>query len=268
MNVWLDALGHRLAEFLSQPRQFTAVAPATTVEQLLGQLEPADVLLVEGTSRVSTAIKFLTQSTWSHAAIFAGVVDGSPRFVEADMVAGVRLTDPLAYAGLHARICRPISLADDDRARVVGFVLERLGHRYDLRNVVDLARYLLPTPPVPVRLRRKLIALGSGDPTRAICSTLIAQAFQSVRYPILPNVVVKSSDDPACESCSQEVLRIRHHSLFTPRDFDVSPYFDVIKPSTPRHFDYRTLVWDLPHAVESTQTARRSDIVADDLAEL
>ena len=44
----------------------------------------------------------------------------------------------------------------------------------DLKNVFDLARYLFPVPPVPSRLRRRLIALGSGDPTRAICSTVIA----------------------------------------------------------------------------------------------
>ena len=35
-------------------------------------LRPGDVLLVEGSSRISTAIKYLTQSTWSHAALFVG----------------------------------------------------------------------------------------------------------------------------------------------------------------------------------------------------
>jgi hypothetical protein len=66
--------------------------------------------------------------------------------------------------------------------------MDRLGHAYDLKNVFDLARYLLPVPPVPVFWRRRMLALGSGDPTRAICSTLIAQTFQSVRYPIPPQV--------------------------------------------------------------------------------
>ena len=32
--------------------------------------------------------------------------------------------------------------------------------------------------------------LGSGDPTRAICSSLIAAAFGSVRYPVLPDVEI------------------------------------------------------------------------------
>ena len=69
---------------------------------------------------------------------------------------------------------------------MVDFAVSEIGERYDMKNVFDLARYLFPMPPVPARFRRRMIALGSGDPTRAICSTLIAQAFGLVRYPILP----------------------------------------------------------------------------------
>ena len=79
-----------------------------------------------------------------------------------------------------------MGLRESDCRKLTAFAIARLGNRYDLRNVIDLARYLLPTPPVPLRFRRRMLALGSGDPTRAICSTLIAQAFQSIRYPILP----------------------------------------------------------------------------------
>src|SRR6478672_11928455 len=35
-------------------------------------LRPGDVLLVAGSSKLSTAIKYLTQSTWSHAALYVG----------------------------------------------------------------------------------------------------------------------------------------------------------------------------------------------------
>ena len=101
-------------------------------------------------------------------------------------------------------------------------------------------RYLMPTPPVPVRWRRRMLALGSGDPTRAICSTLIAQAFQSVQYPILPRVEKNLSGDP---TVAREILQIHHHSLFTPRDFDLSPYFKVVKPTLETGFDYRGLTW-------------------------
>ena len=89
-----------------------------------------------------------------------------------------------------------------------------------------------------------MLALGSGDPSRANCSTLIAQAFQSVHFPILPEVSRVKTGDPACDSCYEDILRIRHHSLFAPRDFDVSPYFDVVKPTIEAGFDYRALRWD------------------------
>jgi hypothetical protein len=88
-----------------------------------------------------------------------------------------------------------------------------------------------------------MLALGSGDPTRAICPTLIAQAFQSVGFPILPIINTEMADAPDCQDCMREIYHIRHHSLFVPRDFDVSPYFAVIKPSLSHVVDDRALVW-------------------------
>ena len=88
-----------------------------------------------------------------------------------------------------------------------------------------------------------MIAFGSGDPSRAICSTLIAQAFQEVRYPILPEVTFEKLDDPACNDCYREILHIRHYSLYTPRDFDISPYFEVVKPTLLQGFDFHRVVW-------------------------
>ena len=35
----------------------------------------------------------------------------------------------------------------------------------------------------------------------------------------------------------------RHFTLFTPRDFDLSPYFAVVKPTIEKGFDYRRLNW-------------------------
>ena len=208
------------------------------------------MLLVEGQSRVSVAIKYLTQSTWSHAALYVGeangLVDEHGRpccFLEADIREGVRAVGVAEYAGLHCRVCRPVGLNAAEIDTLIGFVRARLGQRYDLKNVVDLARYLLPTPPVPVHWRRRMLALGSGDPTRAICSTLIAQAFQFVRYPILPVIENVPSSDPMCPGCVDEILRVRHHSLFVPRDFDVSPYFAVIKPTLALGFDPHALAW-------------------------
>lgn len=249
MGFALGWIGRWLARFLAKPVHVHQVAPSVGPAQLLACLRPGDVLLVEGNSRVSAAIKYLTQSTWSHAALFVGDhlarVGGNPNhlFVEADTVDGVRSVGIDEFNGLHVRICRPFGLSETDCTHVTQYAIERIGMQYDLRNVIDLARYLFPMPPVPQRIRRRMLRLGSGDPTRAICSTLIAQAFQSIRYPILPDVSRRSAESPMCPGCIEEILQVRHHSLFVPRDFDVSPYFEVIKPSTARDFDYRTLNW-------------------------
>jgi len=214
-------------------------------------LQVGDVILVEGNQRFSTAVKYLTQSTWSHAAIYVGPVDSSgepdaatPSIVEADLENGVIAVPLSKYADLNTRICRPSGLDGDGRKKVAQFMLDSIGMSYDLKNVVDLARYLIRTPPVPCKWRRKMLAFGSGDPTRVICSTRLAQAFQSVGYPILPNIEqLTEKDCELCEDTVREILHIRHHSLFTPRDFDVSPYFKIIKPTIERGFNFKELDW-------------------------
>ncbi len=244
------SLGQRLARYIARPVHVHGTSTAPDLLALQALLRPADVLLVEGHSKVSTAVKYLTQSTWSHAALYVGPVPGSngapeqaPCFIEADMVDGVRAVPMAQFAGLHARLCRPASLSAAEARQVVAHAINRLGHRYDLRNIIDLARFLFPTPPVPLRWRRRLIKMGSGDPTRAICSTLIAQAFESVHYPILPIVEWRSRGDPLCPACVDEILHVRHHSLYEPRDFDVSPYFEIVKPTLAGGFDHRALRW-------------------------
>ncbi len=223
----------------------------STPESLESVLQVADVILVEGNQRFSTAVKYLTQSTWSHAAIYIGHADGldypspdMPSIIEADLKNGVIAVPLSKYAQFNTRICRPIGLDTTDRQKVAQFMVDSIKMNYDLKNVIDLARYLIPTPPVPNRWRRSMLALGSGDPTRVICSTRLAQAFQSVGYPILPQVELLTEKE--CETCVEtvrEIFHIRHHSLFTPRDFDVSPYFEIIKPTIERGFDHKQLNW-------------------------
>lgn len=73
-----------------------------------------------------------------------------------------------------------------------------------------------------------------------------------MRYPILPDIETQSANRTDCPGCVEEILRIRHHSLFVPRDFDVSPYFQVIKPTLARGFDYRQLKWSDPNISSRT----------------
>lgn len=245
-------IGDRLSRYLSQRTRARNTSARTDATLLMASLRPGDVVLVEGLTRISAPIKYLTQSIWSHAAIYVGDVllerGASPgpgrAFIEADLRAGVRAVGVEAFAGLNCRICRPVGLSAQETQAVIAFVAARIGYRYDLKNVFDLARYLLPAPPVPLHLRRRMIALGSGDPTRAICSTLIAQAFESVRYPILPIIERVPSGDPLHPDCIAEILHVRSYTLYVPRDFDVSPYFAIIKPTLASGFDFRRLAWD------------------------
>jgi len=249
MNPVLRWMGGRLARYLAQPVRGAQVA-TSALDLVAAALRPGDVLLVEGNTRVSTAIKYLTQSTWSHATLYIGDALGPPAeggepkvLIEADIVHGVQAVPLAAVSGLHTRICRPLGLSHEDVQKVIAFAVSHIGGKYDLKNVFDLARYLIPTPPVPVRFRRRLIAFGSGDPTRAICSTLIAEAFQAVHYPILPEVTYVHDGTAGCNDCYHEVMHIRHWSLFTPRDFDISPYFQVVKPTITKGFDYHKIAW-------------------------
>ncbi|WP_441000379.1 YiiX/YebB-like N1pC/P60 family cysteine hydrolase [Fodinibius sp. SL11] len=245
----LSGLGYRLARFLTQPDEEQESVATCSREALEKTLQPGDVLLIEGSSRISMAIKYITQSTWSHAAIFIGKVESDgdlgtkPLLIEVDVKEGVRTVPLSRYCQNHTRICRPVGLAPQEMKQVIDFMKERLGYKYDLKNIFDLARYLIQTPPVPQKYRRRLLALGSGDPTKAICSSLIAQAFQSVKYPILPSIDIDESSSKAEINSQKEILHIRHHSLFAPRDFDVSPYFEIVKPTIQSKFDYRNLRW-------------------------
>ncbi len=245
-----DWFGRQLARKLNEPLPGTRPFTHANVAALRRTLQPGDVLLVEGNSRVSVAIKYLTQSTWSHAALYVGnavgrvTPDGEPlSLVEVNLGEGCIAAPLSKYELYNTRICRANALSPQDRARIIDFMVNSIGKRYDLKNITDLLRYLFPTPPVPVRWRRRLLAFGSGDPTRAICSSLIAQAFGRIRYPILPVITRDFRADPLARPQRSEILHIRHHSLYAPRDFDLSPYFHVVKPTLESGFDYRRLKW-------------------------
>jgi hypothetical protein len=244
MGFVLDTVGKIIAGYLQKEvpgyQPFTPSDP----ERLLGLIEPGDVLLVEGTNRISGIIKYLTQSTWSHAALYVGPIDGATEpngephvLIEAYVGEGVTTAPLSKYFPYHTRVCRPVGLSFEDRTTVCRYAINRVGFGYDTKNILDLMRYLIPLP-IPRRWRRRMISLGSGDPTKIICSALIAQAFGAVRYPILPRITQARS-----RQARREILHIRDSSLYMPRDFDISPYFEIVKPTIVRGFDYTTLHW-------------------------
>jgi Permuted papain-like amidase enzyme, YaeF/YiiX, C92 family len=261
IDSFLDWLGRRIARRLTHAK--SGYEPFThSNNDLRRALQPGDVLLVAGNQRISEIIKYLTQSTWSHAAVYVGDALGPPApgeeaktLIEVELGEGC-IASPLSkYSSFNTRICRPVGLSDEDRRKVVRFMVDHLGLKYDMRNILDLARYLFPVPPVPVPWRRQMIALGSGDPTRAICSTLMAQAFASIRYPVLPRIERRAFS----RARNREILHIRHHSLYAPCDFDLSPYFQIVKPSIDVAFDHRQLVWAERRALADERSKGNGD---------
>src|SRR5580692_3925070 len=151
MGVVLDTIGKLIADYLQKEvpgyEPFTPSDP----EHLRGIIEPGDVLLVEGNSRISGIIKYLTRSTWSHAALYVGPIggktaaDGEPcDLVESNLDDGIVCAPLSKYFHFHTRICRPFGLKADDCNTVCDYAVARIGLQYDLKNLLDLARFLLP----------------------------------------------------------------------------------------------------------------------------
>ena len=249
MTWMLDRVGRHIASYLQKPASGYEPFTPPDPEALRAAIKPGDILLIEGRTHIAGMIKYLTQSTWSHAALYVGPIDGQTStsgqpcdLVESNLEAGIISVPLSTYFAYHTRICRPVGLSPEDRKTVCDYAIERIGLQYDLKNIIDLGRYLVPLP-VPQRLRRRMIALGSGDPTKLICSALIAQAFAAVGYPILPAIERVES-----AQARQEIYHIRDSSLYCPRDFDISPYFAVIKPTIEMGFDYKTIKWSAADA--------------------
>src|SRR5580704_4951552 len=143
MGIMLDTIGKLIANYLQKEvpgyEPFTPSDP----EHLRGIIEPGDVLLVEGNNRVSGIIKYLTQSTWSHAALFVGVVDGAAEpdgephvLIEANVGEGVTSAPLSKYFPYHTRLCRPVGLSFEDRTTVCRYAINRIGFGYDTKNIL------------------------------------------------------------------------------------------------------------------------------------
>src|SRR6185312_11011971 len=111
MSWMVDAVGRFLAHYLERAEQGYEPFTPSNPEALRATLRPGDVLLVEGNNHISGVIKYLTQSTWSHAALYVGpigereTVEGEPLvLVEAVLGQGVVGAPLSKYAHFHTRI--------------------------------------------------------------------------------------------------------------------------------------------------------------------
>jgi hypothetical protein len=270
-----QAIFDAAARTLTKPRGHYQRFQPNDLASLRRIIRKGDVILIDGEQRISEVIKYLTQSSWSHAAIYVGDelvrrhpsrrgelaarhgVDAEHLLIEAIMEGGV-VASPLAkYELVNLRVCRPRGLAPEHVVRILDEVLAQLGMRYDVQNALDLARYFFPVSLIPKRFRRTALDLGSGLTREVICSSMIARAFHNVGFPIMPTVL--SHGEYGMPSGPLAFLRRRHElrppifrhkspRVATPRDFDLSPYFDVVKFNAidvgRTQFDYRRIRWD------------------------
>lgn len=231
--------------------------PLCDFDRIKYELRPCDVILIEGKSKVSDIIKTITQSTWSHAALYIGRIhdlenpllrervvrfhDGdlhSQLLIEGMLGMGTIVSPLESYKDAHIRICRPAGISRRDTERVIEFAIGRLGMEYGIRQNLDIARLLLPWGILPRRWRSSLFEKNASTPTKEICSSMIAEAFGSINFPILP--IVKHDENKRMQ------IYHRNPRLFTPRDFDYSPYFEIIKYpfiAISEHGIYRRLPW-------------------------
>ncbi len=222
------------------------------------EIRPGDVLLIEGRSRISQIIRTITQSSWTHAALYIGRMidfedeeiqnlirektdakDNVRLIIEGMMDKGTIISTLSSYRNHHIRICRPIGITPSDMHLVINYAIKSLGQPYNVRHLFDLFRFMLPWTLIPRRFGSSLFRTSTGEPESGICSSMIAEAFTSVQFPIQP--FVKPD-----EITGVEIFQRNPH-LFTPKDFDYSPYFEIIKyplfnPDEPLPY-YRRLPW-------------------------
>lgn len=199
-----------------------------------------DVLLIQGRSRVSNIISLMTRSIWTHSVLYIGEIqqiqnpdlkaflishfsgpENIKLIIESLLDKGVIVAPLSEYRQDHIRICRPSGLPEKDAEQLVIAATQHIGQKYDAQQIFDLAKLLLPWKIFPSSWRTRLFYYRPGDASHLICSTLIVEAFHAIKYPILP-IIHKHGIK------GFEFVR-RNPKLFTPCDFDYSPFFDIIK---------------------------------------
>jgi hypothetical protein len=263
----------KIIQWLTREKEIQQVS-LSDFERLRYELRPGDVLLVEGRSRVSDIIKVITQSCWTHSFLYVGRLhdiddpdlrkqiekfypdNADDQLIIESLLGKGTIVDTLDnYNGEHLRICRPRGLTRHDAQEVIGYAINQLGSDYNVRQLLDLARFMFPYGILPRRWRSSLFEHNAGKPTQTVCSTMMAEAFARVHFPIRPVLHRDKSGK----------LRLyqRNTRLITPADFDYSPFFDVIKYPL-MDFDelsvYRKLPWDKT-GVHWNETG--DDLVAD-----
>ena len=262
----IDRLTELVVKILIKDQEVLDV-PQCDFERFLFELRLCDVILIEGRSRVSDVIKTISLSCWTHSVLYIGRLNdiedlelrrlarsyypGSPDdqlIIESLLGEGTIISPLKKYQYENIRICRPKDLFPRDAQKVIETAVKYLGTKYSARQLFDLARFMFPYGVLPRRWRSSLFRHHAGESTHTICSTMIVEAFTSAHYPVLP--VIQRTKENKLKWFK------RNSNIITPRDFDYSPFFDIIK--FPFMGDemcvYRNLPWDKEGVIYNDET--------------
>jgi hypothetical protein len=262
MNSISASLRKFILKKLEKPRRYYEQRAYKNLGKLYGVIRPGDVVLVEGRSEMSRLIKLFSGSHWSHVAMYVGKTlinldrkdrdsylekygkEANHLLVEASSGEG-GIAAPLGkYKDYNIRLCRPYGILESDLRHVIKQVICRLGMHYDDQNVVAIALMVLQTLWRPQSKQMFRACLGNSNDFQVICTGMIAQAFQGVGYPIMPSLLPQSPKDSFDENNPYGGgVVMRHYTQIAPKDFDLSPNFEVIKYNLigTTTFDYKSL---------------------------
>ena len=278
-------LTNRLARYMSEPISHYDLRGRNDFDQLKSMIRKGDVLLVDGDQRVSAVIKYLTRSSWSHAGLYIGdellrrdgdlkrrsretFGDAAEHLIVEALFDGVVASPLEKYIDYNVRLCRPHRLRPDHLKIVLDDAVAAIGWRYDLRNILDLAVHLIFVSLLPGRHREEALRFGSGASSQVICTSLLGQLFHKVGFPVLPSVTYPEGSGVQEAPIRRRrwslfprrrrnrhlgLYRRRHPTLLAPRDFDLSPYFQIVKFNlTPENkFEYSRIEWEAEVEPES-----------------
>ena len=125
------------------------------------ELTPCDVVLVEGRTKADNTLKTVSESVWSHAALYIGrLIDledkdlrtlitnhyecepDTPLIIESRLGKGTIISPLSSLEREHLRICRPKGLAEKDAQQAIRYAISRVGSYSNVLQLFDLVRFL------------------------------------------------------------------------------------------------------------------------------
>ena len=145
--------------------------------------------------------------------------------VEADVEAGVRMITLSRLDQHDIQVLRASRLPETSRQQLIDYLLARVGLRYDLNHVIELARLVLFSPS-PLGRWLSPRTMRGADPTRAVCSTLVAHALFTAGVSVGANPVVAARLQHAAKEMRADLRATLDYLV--PADFERLPEFEPV----------------------------------------